>query len=97
MYGTIGHYRIKPGMREAALKTLHELESISVPGIVAVHVYQLDRNPDEVMLVVMFESREAYLANANHPAQHERYLQVRQFLADDPTWFDGEIIDSILF
>lgn len=57
MYGTIGHYRIKPGMREAALKTLHEQESVLVPGIVAVHVYQLDRNPDEVMLVVMFESR----------------------------------------
>lgn len=97
MYGTIGHYRLKPGMRDAALGTLHEQESVATPGIVAVHVYQLDRNPDELMLVVMFEDREAYLANANSQEQHERYLKVRQYLVNDPMWFDGEIIDSIIF
>ncbi|MBI5929163.1 MAG: antibiotic biosynthesis monooxygenase [Chloroflexi bacterium] len=97
MYGTIGHYHLKPGMREAALQTLHAQESIAVPGIIAVHVYQNDQNPDELMLVVMFENRATYLANANSPEQHERYLKVRQFLVSDPTWFDGEIIDSIRF
>lgn len=97
MYGTIGHYRIKPGMVEAAMQALRAEESVPVAGIVAVHVYQLDRNSDEIMLVVMFESRDAYLANANSPAQHERYLRVMQFMAAEPEWYDGEIIESIRF
>jgi hypothetical protein len=63
------------------------------PGMaVASYVYQLDRNASEFFLVVMFESKEAYVANAQDPRQHEDYQRLMGLLAAEPEWNDGEII-----
>ena len=35
---------------------------------------------------------EAYVANADSQEQHERYLQMREWLTADPEWHDGEIV-----
>jgi len=43
---------------------------------------------------VLFESKEAYVANAGSPEQHQRYLRMREMLVSDPEWHDGEIIAS---
>lgn len=51
----------------------------------------MDADQREYFLVVGFESREAYVANANSPEQHERYLRFRELLESDPEWHDGEI------
>ena len=65
-----------------------------LPGLVATYVYQMDRDPREFFLVVMFESKEAYVANAQDPRQHEDYLRLMTFLAAEPEWNDGEIIST---
>ena len=44
------------------------------------------------MLAVGFKDKEAYVANAQSPEQHERYLQMIEHLESEPEWQDGEII-----
>lgn len=90
MYGTIAKTKVKPGAIDELKRTMEGQEQGQ--GAVAVFVYQMDSDPDELYLVAAFDSREAYLANADSPEQHQRYLQMRQWLAADPDWHDGEII-----
>lgn len=92
MYGTIAKVSIN-------LEKIEELEALAkrldlAPGQVARYVYQMDANPNELYLVAVFESREAYHANAANPNQHQRFLELRALLAADPEWHDGEIIDD---
>jgi hypothetical protein len=42
-------------------------------------------------LFVAFEDRESYERNAEDPAQHERYLEYRALMEEDPEWHDGMI------
>ncbi|MEA2514447.1 MAG: hypothetical protein QOF01_1688 [Thermomicrobiales bacterium] len=83
--------RLKPGA-EAELERLNRQDTPKIAGIVFEYVYRLDSNPDEVMLVVGFESKEAYQANANSPEQAERYEEYRALMAAEPEWNDGEIV-----
>ena len=39
----------------------------------------------------VFEDREAYERNADAPAQHERYVQYRALMEEEPEWHDGVI------
>jgi hypothetical protein len=63
------------------------------PGQIARTVYKMDADPDLFYLTAVFESEEAYRANAASPEQHERFMQLRALLLTDPEWHDGEIID----
>jgi hypothetical protein len=46
-------------------------------------------------LVVCFKDRASYVANAQSPAQHARYEQMRALLTADPEWHDGEILSAV--
>jgi hypothetical protein len=52
----------------------------------------MDQDPNEVYLVAMFESKAAYVANANSPEQHQDFLQLMDYLESEPEWHDGEIV-----
>lgn len=92
MYGTVARFRARPGMADA-LRELGEGYADDPPtGYVSQTVYQMDDDPDVFYMAVVFESRAAYVANAESPEQHERYLEMRAMLAEDPEWHDGEII-----
>jgi len=93
MYGTVARFRVRPGM-EDRLQELEREQGPAVPGMVFQHVYQMDTDPRELYLVVAFESREAYRANATSPEQNERYQQYRELLETEPEWHDGEIVFS---
>lgn len=94
MYGTIARMQIKPGMMERLTRVARDQDvSGSIPGLVFSYVYQTDADPNVCYLAVGFESRDAYTANANSPEQNQRYLQLREYLASDPEWHDGEIVD----
>ena len=54
----------------------------------------IGRDPGELFLVAIFESRQAYWANAQSPEQDRRYLELRALLDSDPEWHDGEIISA---
>jgi quinol monooxygenase YgiN len=90
MYGTIAKIRIDPSQME-------ELKAVGAsmgkaPGQITGYIYQMDADPGVLYLVAVFESREAYWANAASPEQNQRFLKLRALLLDDPEWHDGEIL-----
>lgn len=91
MYGTIAKVKINPEKIEElqVLATSMEL----APGQMARTVYKMDADPNVFYLTAVFESREAYQANAASPEQHERFMELRALLLEDPEWHDGEIVD----
>ena len=93
MFGTIGHSRFKPENREALERVLQGQELDAGAGFRHGFVLYPD-GKDEVYIFAVFTDRETYYANANDPAQHERYLEYRALLEEDPTWIDGEISGS---
>jgi len=92
MYGTVARMRIKPGMAEAAHAFMQQSESRPVPGAVAVYLYQMDADPNEIYMTVVFASKESYRANADSPEQDAEYRQLLSFLDGPPEWHDGEIL-----
>jgi len=67
-------------------------ESGQVPGFVASYSYRMDADSNEYYLAVVFESKEAYWANAQNPEQDARYRQWLPLLEREPEWHDGEIV-----
>jgi len=94
MYGTVARLRVQPVGGEKLLRISRDYESMTIPGFVFQHVYQLDADASEYILVVGFTDKAAYVKNADSPEQNERYVTFRALLAADPEWHDGEIVDS---
>ncbi len=91
MYGTIARTTVKPENREK-MREVFERQSrdLKVPGYVT--SYALFENEGDTMwIVAVFEDRESYDRNADDPAQHERYLEYRALMEQDPEWHDGTI------
>jgi hypothetical protein len=88
MYGTIAKMKTKPGL----LEEIKKIEERKPRGFLRTIVYRMDKNPDELMLVVLFKDKESYIANANSPEQHEEYRVYRKLLQAEPEWYDGEVI-----
>ena len=92
MYGTIARLHPAPGRKADLEAHGREVAAIPVDGVVGAWLFTPDRNPydrETVFLVVVFEDEASYRANADSPEQHERYLQLRALLDDDPDWMDG--------
>lgn len=92
MYGTVARMRLKPGMEERIVQFNRDFESVQVPGWVAEYAYRTDADSNEYYLAVIFESKEAYVANANSPEQHARYVHLLELLDGEPEWHDGDIV-----
>jgi heme-degrading monooxygenase HmoA len=99
MYGTVARYRVKPGMEGQLRQLLEEqarvFEAGQVPGFVAAYAYRMDADPNDYYLAVVFESREAYGANAQSSEQDARYRQSLAVLDGAPEWHDGEIVYAL--
>jgi quinol monooxygenase YgiN len=93
MYGTIARLKVKPG-KDEELRRMGQEMAPEIPGFVFQHVYRTDADPNELYLVVGFESEQAYRANATSTEQQQRYEQFGALLDADPEWHDGTIIDS---
>ena len=94
MYGTVARMRVMEG-KEAELEKLFEMEaSRDTPGFVFAHIYRMDNDPHELMLVVGFDSKASYRTNAESPEQDAEYRGYRALLETDPEWHDGEIVVS---
>lgn len=92
MYGTVARMRVKAGSVTDFQQIAQEIGVGRAPGQVAVYAYQLDRDPREFIMVAMFESKEAYVANAQSPEQHARFMRLMQVLDGEPEWNDGEVV-----
>jgi quinol monooxygenase YgiN len=95
MYGTVAHVKVKPG----AIARLQELSASAIAdgrlgrnGHIATYMYQSDRDPNEIIMVVLFSDRDAYRRNAASPDQNAQFEQMAQHFAAPPQWNDGEVI-----
>ncbi len=94
MYGTVARMRVKPGMEAKLKEDMAQYEGLKIAGFVSTMVYRMDRDPNELYMAVAFRDKASYVANARDPKQDERFRKMREFLAADPEWHDGEIIAS---
>ena len=92
MYGTIVRGQLKPGAEAQLLELVDEFLARRVPGYVAQYTYRMDADPNVIMTAVIFESKEAYFANADSPEQDAQYGRMAALFASEPEWHDGEIV-----
>ena len=95
MYRTIFSMKVKSGHHEELLKIFHESDN-QADGMVAWFLMDPDEK-DELIGVAVFDSKDAHVANANRPEQHDFFTNVMKHLENEPTWTDGKyLIGEIL-
>lgn len=95
MYGTVGRARVRPENRDRLVKVLREQSyAEGVWGFRQAFVMFPENRGDEAIVVAMFDDRDSYWRNADNPEQHQRYLEYRALMEDEPEWADGEWIES---
>ncbi len=96
MYGSIFNFTIKPGHEDSLLKLLNLQGADKPDGMISWFLM----NPDDKkggIGVAVFESKEAYVKNANSPEQHQSFLQIMEHLEKEPTWTDGTYVISEIY
>ena len=91
-YGSFVELHVIPGHEEALLEHFNYEQELPEGGLA-----WFVMNPDEKEHwsgVGVFESKEAYEANANRPEQHEWYLKMVEHLSSEPKWTDGSFVIS---
>ena len=91
LYGTIAKMKLKPGAEDKMMQAM-EGSDAGPEGHVATYVFKSDADPNVHFVTTVFESKSAYKKFADSPAQDERCRQMRELLAADPEWHDGEVI-----
>lgn len=92
MYGTVAKMRVKPGMVEKMRDLAGNDEVMRIPGLVSTTVYQMDSDPNSLIMAVVFTDKDAYVKNANSPEQNARYEEFAALLEGPPEWNDGQVI-----
>ncbi len=95
MYGTVARLRVKPGMEAKFVEIGRAIEAARIPGNVASYIYQMDADPHEYYLAVVFTDKAAYRANSESPEQNKRFLELMTVLEGVPEWHDGEIVSHV--
>ena len=91
MYGTVAKMRVKADNVDAVRKGMAaQMEGAKPAGYIQSYVLS-ENDSDTQWLFVMFEDKASYMANADDPAQNERYMEFRALMEADPEWHDGTI------
>ena len=91
MYGTVAKMTLKPGAEDKMMRSMESPEG-GPAGHVATYVFKSDSDPNVHYVTTIFESKSAYKEFADSPDQDKRYQEMRELLAADPVWHDGEVI-----
>ena len=98
MFGSIAILKPKEGREADVLALLDEWWRLRTPkpvtAAIAAHVFRLVERPDELMVPVVFESRESFEENSADPAQSYWHRRLVALLREDPVWIDGEVLAS---
>jgi quinol monooxygenase YgiN len=90
MYGTVARTRVKPENRQALRDVFVKQSATPLEGFVTSYAL-FENDSDVVWMFVVFEDRGTYDRNADDPAMHERYVEYRALMEQDPEWHDGVI------
>jgi heme-degrading monooxygenase HmoA len=91
VYGTIAKMKLKPGADEKIMQVMEGAQT-GREGHVATYVFKSDADPNIHFVTTIFESKTAYKKFADSPEQDKRFHQLRELLAADPEWHDGEVV-----
>jgi quinol monooxygenase YgiN len=94
MFGTIAVVKPKPGQEQAVSDMFEhwwDVRRPQVKGAIASTVYRSSKNPEELMMALVFDTRANYEANANDPEQAGWYEKLLDLLDGEPRWIDSEI------
>ena len=97
MFGTIAILKPKVGAEENVVALAEEWwreRKPNVKGARASHLYRNASNPAELMMAVVFDSKEDYQANAAAPEQDAWYRKLVEQLEEEPRWIDGDVLAS---
>ena len=95
MFGTIALLKPKEGQIDAINALFEEWwteRRPKVQGAISSTIYRNVSNPAELMIAVVFDSKENYQANAADPAQNDWYQKMAALLEGEPRWIDGDIL-----
>ena len=93
MYGTIANVRVKVGHEDRIKRLMQQWNTERKPkvkGALPGYVFQLERDPQDWIMVALFQDKESYVANANDPEQDRWFRQMMEHLEGEPQWHDGE-------
>ena len=80
MYGTVAKLRIKPENVDTVRKVMKtQMEGAQPAGYIRSFVLS-ENDSDTQWLFVVFEDKASYTANADDPAQNERYMEFRALM-----------------
>jgi heme-degrading monooxygenase HmoA len=90
MYGTIGRMKPKAGQRDALIAMMSAPPTgAAADGYRGSYLLKADEG-DEVVVAVMYEDKDAYVAMVHDPQTEENFGRFMELLQDEPTWTDGE-------
>ena len=94
MWGTLAKMRMRPDVpHEYLMAQARALNTARMPGWLFTTFFRSDTDPLDYWMVAMFESREAYRANAESSAQNAVYEMMLACLEGPPQWND---VDEVL-
>lgn len=91
MYGTIAKMKLKPGAEDKIMQVMGDSDN-GAEGHVSTFVFKSDADPNVHFVTTVFESKDAYKKFADSPEQNKRFHQIKDLLAGEPEWHDGEVI-----
>jgi hypothetical protein len=94
MFGTIAIMKPRKGKEDAVSDMFEQWWDVRRPkvkGAIASTVYRNPKNAEELMMALVFDTRENYEANAADPEQIEWYQRLLVLLEDLPRYIDSEI------
>ncbi len=95
MFGTIATMRVKPGAESSLLRVLEDWgreRGTRIDGPLRIYVSRSQREPNVLLNIALFDSREHYEANAADPGQDAWYRSMLPFLESPPDWHDHEVV-----
>lgn len=91
LYGSIAEMQLKPGALEAAMGRGDG--DRGPEGSVALWVFQMDADPNQVWLVGISESEAAYRSYSESQESQQRYDEMVKGLEGEPKWHDGHVLE----
>jgi quinol monooxygenase YgiN len=91
MYGTIMRAKVKPGRRAEYEKAMREMAPNADAYGQGMHSFEVaweDKDSDRIVMIVRFNDRESYLANANRPETDADYREQLEYFDGEPEWID---------
>lgn len=92
MYGTVARMQTKPDTQDQLAEAMNQFQAHPPAGYQSTYIVKMDSDPNTYVLAAVFDSKEAYIANANSAEQDAMYQQLLTLLQGPPEWNVGEVV-----